>query len=171
MSREGRANRDLKGRISEPFGRPSPSKDFVRLAIREHKPGQFACLIALRATVLYYGWDQTFPQWCGKETGKYPPGTIITSPAFKFAMRGTRRKIVICRSDSRQSTPAGLTNQFRVTSECTFRDLINIAHATKVDFGWMTTFHGKRIPSECWLKTDLPDDYLSMDHCYGITAA
>ena len=148
-----------------------PSKDFVRLAIREHKPGQFACLIALRATVEYYGWNQTFPEWNGKETGKHPPGTVIVRPSFKFATKGTRRQIVICRSDVRHSTPAGLTNQFRVTSETNFRDLINIAQATKIPFGWMSTFRGKRIPYECWLQTPLPDSYLSMDVCYGITAA
>ena len=149
----------------------SATKDFVRLAIRERRDGTFVSLIGLRTTVEYYGWDQTFPQWMGKYSGKTLPGQIVPLQKGGNVFGGTRRPLVICRSDDKHSTPQGLTNRFRVTTDATFADLINIAQATQRMFGWMTSFHGKRIRYEEWMLADLPDSYLSCDRCYGITAA
>ena len=150
---------------------PRPTKDFVRLAIREKPSGVFVSLIALRTTASFYGWDQTFPEWRGKWTGKLSPTRYVKAQPYNNIFGGTRRKIIICRSDDRHSTPAALTNQFRVTTDATFLDLVNIAQATKPIFGWMTSFNAKRIPWECWQMAELPDDYLSCDRCYDTMQA
>ena len=148
-----------------------PTDTTIRLAIRQKSQDRFVSLLAPRATVEYYGWDKVFPVWRGKYTNQTPTRRSHLWPDRRAFKLGGRRRLVISSIECRQGTPKGCTRQFRVTTDASLEDLINIAQAADRKFGWMTDFSGKRIRWEEWMLLPLRDSYLSMDVCNASMAA
>lgn len=108
-------------------------------------------LVAYRTTADYYGWTQEFEEWSPRviaEAGNY---AYCIDPGRKgnLAMASGKR-LRICRSPKKQGMPAGLTNQFKVSRNCSLLDIAEIAHFTKVEWHWMDGPFGERIERERW---------------------
>jgi hypothetical protein len=137
--------------------------EFVHLAIRRISKGNWVQLMCLKATADFYGWSAVFPSLIDAKLVDYP-GNVFPMPTKLNGKNYRGRRLRICRKkEPHGGNPAGLTNCFRVSNNCSKRDLVAIAQAVKVDFGWMNAFYGERISREDWLAIDLPDSYCNFD--------
>ena len=136
---------------------------YVQLALRQTPRGDWVRMILLKVTADFYGWTEVFPTWDRARAVANPGGT--RRPAY--TVRPRRYKGVrhyICRDLNRtQGFPAGLTNCFRVTTNCTARDLVAIAQSVQIPYGWMTAKFGERRKKACWDAIELPDEYCHLD--------
>ena len=57
----------------------------------------------------------------------------------------------ICRSESKQGFPAGLTHCFRINSIVRLQDMARLAAVTTADWTWMETRFKERKDRDCWL--------------------
>ena len=137
--------------------------DFTQLAIRQLPRGEWVRLIALKATANFYGWAEVFPTW-NQARALTNDGTT-RRPAYTIRPRRYRGvRHFICRDlNTTQGFPARLTNCFRVTNNATAQDLVAIAQATQIDYGWMTAKYGERRKKACWDAIELPDSYCHFD--------
>ena len=120
-------------------------------------------MMCLKATADFYGWTAVFPSLLDAKRVDYP-GNIFPMPTKLNGKNYTGRRLRICREKKpHKGHPAGLTNCFRVSNNCSKRDLTAIAQAVTVDFGWMNDFYCARVPRETWLSIDLPDSYFNFD--------
>ena len=124
---------------------------YVKLLLQREAGTQDKWLIALRTTADYYGWTEQFPAWSPEavvvENGRrffYDPGRR----GEMFCEGGRRHKV--CRSPSRNGTPAGKTNRFKLSANCGLVDIAEVAHFTQSDWYWMTAPNGERIRRERW---------------------
>ena len=137
--------------------------EFVHLAIRRVARGNWVQLMCLKATADFYGWSAVFPNLLDAKRVDYP-GNVFPMPTKLNGRNYTGRRLRICRKkEPHTGNPAGLTNCFRVSNNCSKRDLTAIAQAVVPDFGWMNDFYRARVPRETWLAIDLPDDYCNFD--------
>ena len=138
-------------------------EQYVQLAIRQLPRGEWVRLIGLKATADFYGWSEVFPTW--NQARAVVNDTTTRRPAYSISPRrykGVRH--FICRDlNTTQGFPAGLTNCFRVTTNATAQDLIAIAQATQINYGWMTAKYGERRKKACWDAIELPDSYCHLD--------
>ena len=125
--------------------------DYVKLELFRPEGKDSRWLIALRTTADYYGWTDHFPLWSPPSwTG--PDGRTLM---FDPGRRGKRykaggRRLRICRSESRQGWPRGMTNAFKVSRSCTLFELAELGHHTSIDWQWMESFNGQRLSRGHW---------------------
>ena len=139
------------------------ANEFVHLAIRRISRTNWVQLMCLKPTADFYGWSSVFPDIMDAKSVDYP-GNIRPWPSKLNGKnyRGTRLRI--CRKkEPHGGYPAGLTNAFRVSNNCSRMDLIAVAQAVQIDFGWMEALKGERIPKERWMSAELPDTYCHLD--------
>lgn len=119
--------------------------------------------MCLKATADFYGWSKVFPDW--NRARAEANDSRIRRAAHGIDVRRYRGiRHFICRDlNTTQGFPAGLTNCFRTTTNTTARDLVAIAQATQIDYGWMTAKYGERRKKACWDAIQLPDDYCHLD--------
>ena len=119
--------------------------------------------MCLKPTADFYGWSEVFPAFNDARSVDFPDGLRPLGPRPSY--RGHRgKRLRICRSKtSTTGYPAKLTNAFRVTNNARNVDLIAIAQAVKVDYGWMEGQYGYRRRKEEWDAFDLPDSYCHLD--------
>jgi hypothetical protein len=123
---------------------------FWRGLIRRTPSGSPVYIHAKRATAEHFGWVDAFDE-------HRPAVAIPPRPDGKTFARATApdpwaggRPMRICRSDSRSSTPRGLTHRFRVARQATNADLRLLAQATQGDWRWMTDKTGHRRTRPEW---------------------
>ena len=124
---------------------------YVKLLLNREAGTRDKYLIALRATADYYGWTQEFPVWSPKGIGTSGGYELIADPGRKgrmFCEAGMRLRV--CRSPSRAGNPRGMTNAFKVSTNCGKWDIAEVAHFTQGDWYWMTGPFGERITRERW---------------------
>ena len=110
-----------------------------------------------------YGWNRVFPRLIDAKAADYP-GNVMPMPTKLNARNYRGRSLRICRSKGPAGgNPAGLTNAFRVSNNCTELDLYAIAQAVSIDYGWMSTKGGHRKRKAAWDAFDLPDRYCHLD--------
>lgn len=137
--------------------------DFVELAVRRISKSNWVRLIALESTADFYGWTEVFPSLNEAKRVDYPDG-LFPHPGRKNLRMFRAQPVHICRSETtKHGFPIRLTNRFRVTNNTRDVDLIAIAQATQIPFGWMTTRSGQRREQEYWMGIDLPDSYRHFD--------
>lgn len=137
--------------------------DFCELAVRRISKTNWVRLIALKSTADFYGWTKVFPSLIEAKRVDYPDG-LFPHPGRKNLRMFRAQPLYISRSESsKQGFPVRLTNRFRVTNNTRDLDLIAIAQAVQVPFGWMSDRHGQRRGQEYWMGTDLPDAYRHFD--------
>ena len=128
------------------------AEDFIRLGIRATPSGNYIWLKALKATAAFYGWDQVFPTLM-----ELKEQTTGTTWQYDVGRRGNKTSggitYTICRAKTTQGTPKGLTNNFAMSSNAATKDLARVAKATQVDWHWMTTRYGERVPRRTWEET------------------
>lgn len=137
--------------------------DFCELAIRKLSEWDWVRLMCLQATADFYGWSEVFPTIDDAKREDYAGRKrYFGHPRGYRGHRGTRLRI--CRSKtSTTGYPGKLTNAFRVTNNARNNDLIAIAQAVKVDYGWMEAKYGERRKKAEWDAIDLPDSYCHLD--------
>lgn len=127
-----------------------PNK-FVKLVLSWPDGTQGKFLYVLKTTAAFYGWDQEFEPWSPKphsSDGKYEYFQRPL-PHSHLANKGGRRHF-ICRSESRQGHPAGMTNAFRLSRNCGLADLAELAHFTTGTWCWITCPWGGRRSRDEW---------------------
>ena len=139
------------------------SSDFACLAIRRISKNNWVKLMCLRATADCYGWSRVFPDFI--EAQQFERPGYLVNPYLRKNYRGYRgHRLRICRHDTRkQGHPAGLTNCFRVSLNCSTLDMYAIAQAVGIDYGWMENKNGYRRSRNEWESLDLPDSYCHLD--------
>ena len=139
------------------------SIDFTTLAIRRLRKSLWVKMLVLKATADFYGWSSVFPTIEDAETIDYPDG-IRPFPSRLDPRNFKGRGIFVCRQKGdKHGFPVGLTNRFRVTNTATKLDLVAIAQAIQVDYGWLEGLNGHRVSKEEWDAIDLPDSYCHLD--------
>ena len=137
--------------------------DFTTLAIRRLQRSNWVKMLVLKATADFYGWSKVFPTIEEAERVDYPDG-IRLFPSRIDPRNFKGKGIFVCRKKGdKHSFPAGLTNRFRVTNNIRLLDLVAIAQAIQVDYGWLEGLNGHRVSKEHWDSIDLPDDYCHLD--------
>ena len=129
------------------------NEQYIKLLLLRPEKGADRWLIALRATADHYGWTEKFPRWRPKtvfEQGGYSFVRMPNTRAEMFCERGRRHRI--CRAASKHGTPRGMTNQFKVSKNCSLLDLAELGALTKVDWHWMTAPNGERLDRAYWLS-------------------
>ena len=108
-------------------------------------------LIALRSTADYYGWTQEFPTWTPR-TWTAPDGTVVSRDPGRrgemFCEAGFSLRV--SRSPVTSGWPAGFVNSFKVSKNCTWSDVAEVAHFTKGEWYWMTCPYGERVSRDRW---------------------
>ena len=137
--------------------------EFLELAIRRLAKGKWVRLIALKSTADFYGWSTVFPLIADAKSIDYPSG-IRPMPMRPKLTNYRACPLYICRSEvSKHGYPKRLTNRFRVTNNAATVDLVAIAQATQIPFGWMTDKAQQRISSDRWLAHSMPERYCHLD--------
>ena len=124
---------------------------YVKLLLHREADTQDKWLIALRTTADYYGWTEQFPIWTLKPVRTEGTRVIGYDPGRRgemFCEGGRRHKV--CRDPSRNGTPAGKTNRFKLSANCGLVDIAEVAHFTQGEWYWMTAPNGERISRERW---------------------
>jgi hypothetical protein len=123
---------------------------FWRGLIRRTESGKPVFIHAKRDTAQFYGWVDAFDEHRPEVAiPPRPDGRHFVRPVAPDPWTGGR-PMRICRSDSRSSTPRGLTNRFRIARQATNADLRLLAHATQGDWRWMTDKNGHRRTRPQW---------------------
>ena len=124
---------------------------YVKLLLNREAGTRDKYLIALRTTADYYGWTEDFPIWT--------PKTVAVSGGYELCVDPGRRgrmfceagiRLRVCRSPSTAGNPRGMTNAFKVSTNCGKWDIAEVAHFTQGDWYWMTGPHGERIERARW---------------------
>ena len=132
------------------------SHEYVHLAIRKIRPGDWVQLMCLKTTADYYGWSETFPDISTAKAIDSGDG-LIQFPTRKRPRRTRALRLYISREKAhKKGYPRGLTNCFRVSRNVCNRDLVAMAHATTVDFGWMNDVGYNRVTRDEWLAREIP---------------
>lgn len=129
------------------------NEQYIKLLLLRPETGRDRWLIALRATADYYGWTEQFPRWTPKPvlvTDRYSYSMMPNTRAEMFCESGRRHRI--CRSASKHGMPRGMTNQFKVSKNCSIVDLAELGALTKVDWHWMSAPNGDRLSRADWLS-------------------
>lgn len=124
---------------------------YVKLLLHREAGTQDKYLIALRTTADYYGWTEHFPIWSLKPVRTEGTRVLGYHPGGRgemFCEGGRRHKV--CRHPSRNGTPAGKTNRFKLSANCGLVDIAEVAHFTQGEWYWMDAPNGKRISRERW---------------------
>jgi hypothetical protein len=123
---------------------------FWRGLIRRTATGQPVYIHAKRATAEYFGWTVAFdPHRPEVAIPPRPDGSHFARSSYPEPWMGGC-PMRICRSDSRSSTPRGLTHRFRIARQATNYDLRLLAQATRGDWCWMTDKTGYRRTRPEW---------------------
>ena len=137
--------------------------DFVHLAIRRLKKSDWVQMMCLKATADFYGWSRIFPNIVDAKAVDYPDG-VRPWPSALSGRNYPARRYRICRDKTHASGyPKGLTNCFRLSNNARGLDLVAVAHAIDVDYGWMEDRRGKRVMKRHWDSMSLPDSYCQQD--------
>ena len=124
---------------------------YVKLVIGLQNSERSKYLIALRTTADYYGWTEEFEPWTPKTVETAGGYVVSRDPGRRGSLKlAGGKRLRLCRSNSTQGMPAGLTNAFRVSARCRVSDLAELAHFTKGDWHWMEGLFGERISRERW---------------------
>ena len=139
------------------------TNEFVALAVRRISRSNWVTLNCLKATADFYGWSAVFPTIWDAKSVDYP-GNIRPWPSKVNGRNHRGVRLRISRSKvTKSGQPAGLTNCFRVSNNCSTFDLIAIAQAVGVDYGWMEDKAFHRVEKARWDAHDLPDRYCQFD--------
>lgn len=138
-------------------------KEYSELGIRRLARGNWVRLVCLKPTADFYGWSTVFPEIWDAESVDYPDG-MRPWPTRTSPFRKVGKRLRICRAHgNKQGWPAGKTNCFRVTNNCRQMDLVAIAQAVQISYGWMENFNHNRLSMEHWESIDIPDRYCYQD--------
>jgi hypothetical protein len=128
-----------------------PASAYVKLLIQRNAVGGDAWLKCLRETAEFYGWLDAYPLWT-------PPVYVDPHSGRRWVQDSNAvgghfggKRLKICRSATRHSTPRGKTNVFRISSRVTKDQLAELAALTKVPFGWMQDKAFRRLSYDDWM--------------------
>ena len=139
------------------------SDEFSVLAIRRLSKGKWIKMFVLKATADFYGWSSVFPDIVDAEAVDYPDG-IRPFPRRTDPRNYKGFPLYICRYQLNTSGyPKGLTNRFRVSTNASNLDLVAIAQAVQIDYGWMEAKYSERRTRAKWNAIELPDSYCHLD--------
>lgn len=126
-------------------------RKYIKLLLSRTEGKADRWLIALRTTADFYGWTETYPLWEPRVTHALGKFTCFQEPGRKGQMftEGGKR-LRICRHPTSSGYPRGMTNSFKVSSNCTLSDVAEVAHFVKVDWYWMLSPYGERISRIRW---------------------
>ena len=132
------------------------NREYVHLAIRKIRDGDWVQLMTLKTTADFYGWSDIFLPLSEAKAIDRGDGMLRWPRRIKTRSYPALR-LYICREKAhRRGYPRGLTNCFRVSRNACTRDLVALAQAVKVDFGWMNDKSYRRVTREQWLRAELP---------------
>ena len=139
------------------------SDEFSVLAIRRLSKGKWIKMFVLKATADFYGWSSVFPAIEDAEAVDYPDG-VRPFPSRTDPRNYKGFPLYISRYQLNTSGyPRGMTNRFRVSTNASNLDLVAIAQAVQVDYGWMEAKYKERRTRAKWNSIDLPDTYCHCD--------
>ena len=124
---------------------------YVKLLLERREGKRDKYLIALRTTADFYGWTQEWEEWQPKSWTGTDGRQYCRDPGRRgemFCEAGTQLRI--CREPSQGGWPSSKTNAFKVSHNCGFGEIAEIAHFTTVEWFWMTGPTGGRIKRESW---------------------
>jgi len=127
-------------------------KAFVELTLWTFPAGQRVWLRCLRETAEFYGWYDAFPHSDLPADPAELTRQYVNYSTKRFRPEIGGKKLRICRSNDRNGYPAGKTNRFRVSGNCTNRNLLDVAMNTSIPFGWMETFGQQRKSFDWWMN-------------------
>lgn len=140
---------------------PYPASAYVKLLIQRNAQGGDAWLKCLRETAEFYGWLDAYPLWTPPVFGYASDGRELCIHSNAVGGHRGGKRLMICRSGTKHSTPRGQTNVFRVSSRVTKDQLVELAGLTKVPFAWMQDKAFRRLSYDDWMALWAPGALLA----------